>query len=63
VKEFLSQKEIAFTDHDVTKDRAALEEMRKITQGGLSVPVIHIGDEVIVGFDEERIKKALGLKS
>jgi glutaredoxin 3 len=63
VKEFLSQKGIAFTDHDVTKDRAALEEMRKITQGGLSVPVIHIGDEVIVGFDEERIKKALGLKS
>ena len=36
--------------------------MRKITEGGLSVPVIHIGDEIIVGFDEERIKKALGLK-
>jgi glutaredoxin len=62
VKEFLSQKGIAFTDHDVTTDRAALEEMRKITQGGLSVPVIHIGNEIIVGFDEERIKKALGLK-
>jgi glutaredoxin len=62
VKEFLSQKGVAYTDHDVTKDRAALEEMRKITQGGLSVPVVHIGDEVIVGFDEERIKKALGLK-
>ncbi len=62
MKEFLSQKGIQFTDHDVTKDRAALEEMRKITQGGLSVPVIHIGDDIIVGFDEERIKKALGLK-
>ena len=62
MKEFLSQKGIAFTDHDVTTDRAALEEMRKITQGGLSVPVIHIGNEIIVGFDEERIKKALGLK-
>jgi glutaredoxin 3 len=62
VKEFLSQKGIVFTDHDVTKDREALEEMRRITQGGLSVPVIHIGDEIIVGFDEERIKKALGLK-
>jgi glutaredoxin 3 len=62
VKEFLSQKEIAYTDHDVTTDKAALEEMRKITEGGLSVPVIHIGKEIIVGFDEERIKKALGLK-
>lgn len=62
MKEFLSQKEITYIDHDVTTDKTALEEMRKITQGGLSVPVIHIGDEIIVGFDEERIKKALGLK-
>jgi hypothetical protein len=37
--------------------------MRKITDGGLSVPVLHIGDEIIVGFDEARISKALGLKS
>jgi hypothetical protein len=37
--------------------------MRKITDGGLSVPVLHIGNEVIVGFDETRISKALGLKS
>ncbi len=36
--------------------------MRKITEGGLSVPVVHIGNEIIVGFDEERVKKALGLK-
>jgi glutaredoxin len=62
VKEFLSQKSVAYTDHDVTTDTTALEEMRKITEGGLSVPVIHVGNEVIVGFDEERIKKALGIK-
>jgi glutaredoxin 3 len=62
VKEFLSQKGITYTDHDVTTDKTALEEMRKITQGGLSVPVIHIADEIIVGFDEDRIKKALGIK-
>ncbi len=62
MKEFLSQHAVAYTDFDVTKDKAALEQMRKLTQGGLSVPVIHIGEEIIVGFDEERIKKALGLK-
>jgi glutaredoxin 3 len=61
-KEFLSQKGVAYTDYDVTTDKNALEEMRKLTQGGLSVPVIHIGEEIIVGFDEERVKKALGLK-
>ena len=62
MKEFLSQKSVAYTDHDVTTDKTALEEMRKITEGGLSVPVVHIGSEIIVGFDEERIKKALGIK-
>jgi hypothetical protein len=36
--------------------------MRRITNGGLSVPVFHIGDEVIVGFDEDRVSRALGLK-
>ena len=36
--------------------------MRKITEGGLSVPVLAIGNEIIVGFDEARISKALGIK-
>jgi len=58
-KEFLTKKEIDFIDHDVTKDRDALEEMRKLTQGGLSVPVLHICDEIIIGFDQARIEKVL----
>lgn len=47
-------------DHDVTSDNEAMEEMRKLTEGGLSVPVIKIGDEVIVGFDKGRIEELLG---
>jgi alkyl hydroperoxide reductase subunit F len=58
-KEFLTKKEVAFIDHDVTTDKEALEEMRKLTQGGLSVPVLHICDEIIIGFDQARIEKAL----
>ena len=58
-KEFLSQKGVAFTAHDVTKDRAALEEMRKISGGALRVPVISICSEVLVGFDKERVEQAL----
>ena len=38
-KEFLSQKGYKFTDYDVTRDRAALDEMVKIS-GARSVPVI-----------------------
>ena len=58
-KEFLSQKGIEYTAFDVTKDKAALEEMRKISGGALRVPVIAICNEVMVGFDRDRVEMAL----
>jgi glutaredoxin 3 len=58
VKEFLSQKGYKFTDYDVTKDRAALDEMVKIS-GARSVPVIAACNEVMVGFDRTRLEQML----
>ena len=58
-KEFLSQKGYKFTDIDVTKDRAALDEMVKIS-GARSVPVITACNEVMVGFDRTRLEQMLG---
>jgi len=58
VKEFLSQKGYKFTDYDVTKDRAALDEMVKIS-GARSVPVIAACNEVMVGFDRNRLEQML----
>jgi glutaredoxin len=57
-KEFLSQKGYKFTDYDVTKDRAALDEMVKIS-GARSVPVIAACNEVMVGFDKTRLDQML----
>jgi glutaredoxin len=57
-KEFLSQKGYAFTEYDVTKDRAALDEMVKIS-GARSVPVIVACNEVMVGFDKTRLEQML----
>ena len=57
-KEFLSQKGYPFTEYDVTKDRAALDEMVKIS-GARSVPVITACNEVMVGFDKTRIEQML----
>ena len=57
-KEFLSQKGYEFTDYDVTKDRAALDEMVKIS-GARSVPVIAACNEVMVGFDRTRLEQML----
>jgi glutaredoxin len=58
-KEFLSQKGVAFTDYDVTKDKEALAEMKKISGGALRVPVISVCNEVMVGFDRDRLDMAL----
>lgn len=57
-KEFLSQKGYKFTEHDVTKDRAALDEMVKLS-GGRSVPVIAACNDVMVGFDKTRLEQML----
>jgi len=57
-KEFLSQKGFQFTEYDVTKDRAALDEMVRIS-GARSVPVIAACNEVMVGFDRSRLEEML----
>jgi glutaredoxin 3 len=57
-KEFLSQKGYKFTEYDVTKDRAALDEMVKIS-GARSVPVILACNEVMVGFERNRLEQML----
>ncbi len=57
-KEFLSQKGYKFTEYDVTKDREALDEMVRIS-GARSVPVIAACNEVMVGFDRNRLEQML----
>ncbi len=66
LKAFLKENAIPFTDHNVAEDEAAREEMQKITDGGSSVPVIvfnqgQTDEEIQVGYDPEKVQKALGL--
>jgi glutaredoxin len=58
-KEFLSKRGVPFQDFNVMKDKAALEEMRSISGGALRVPVISVCNEVLVGFDKNRLELAL----
>jgi glutaredoxin 3 len=58
VKEFLSQKNVGFTEHDVSQDRAAAKEMISRT-GQKGVPVTVIDGETIIGFDLARLEQAL----
>ncbi len=60
-KQYLSSKNIPYTDYDVSRDRnAAMEMIRKSGQQG--VPVLDIDGNIVVGFDKERIDALLGIK-
>lgn len=59
-KQYLKQKDIAFDDVDVSSDQAAAQEMIQ-KSGQMGVPVLDIEGQIIVGFDQQAINKALGL--
>jgi len=59
-KRFLKDNNVDFEDFDVSADRAKAQEMIR-KSGQMAVPVLDIEGEIIVGFDRERIVKALGL--
>ena len=57
-KDFLKENKIKFEDKNVADDDAARNEMVE-KSGQMGVPVLDINGTVIVGFDQESIKKAL----
>lgn len=57
-KEFFKEHSVDFTEKDVASDEQAREEMVK-KSGFFGVPVIEIDNELIVGFDKEKISKLL----
>lgn len=57
-KEWLTEKGVPYVDYNVGEDMARRKEMVEIT-GQLGVPVIKIGDDVMVGFNQEQMAKLL----
>ena len=58
VKQFFSEKNVSFEDVDVSSNReAAMEMIEKSGQTG--VPVVQVGNTVIVGFNKPAIEQAL----
>ncbi len=57
-KEFLKSKGLNFEDIDVAADHNLAKEMIK-KSGQMSIPVIEIDGEIIIGFDKEKIETLL----
>jgi len=60
-KDFLKANNVEFTDYDLSVDAVKRDEIIKKT-GQMGVPVIEIGDEIMIGFDKARISELLGIK-
>ncbi len=61
-KDYFNANGIAYTEHNVGTDAERRKEMMELT-GQLAVPVIRVGDEVVVGFREDVIAHMLGIGS
>lgn len=59
-KEFLAENNVEYSDIDVAADDAKAQEMIQ-KSGQMGVPVIDIDGKIIVGFDRDAMKEALGL--
>ena len=57
-KDYFTEKGITYVDHNVAEDREKAQEMIQ-KSGQMGVPVIVIGDEIVVGFDQPLLDKLL----
>jgi glutaredoxin 3 len=59
-KEFFKEKGVDYTEYNVAADLEKRQEMIQ-KSGQMGVPVILVGDEMIIGFDKERLASLLGI--
>jgi glutaredoxin 3 len=57
-KEYFKEHNVNYEEHDVAADQAKRQEMIEMT-GQMGVPVIRIGDDVVVGFDQDKVAELL----
>ena len=60
-KEFFKKNNVSYEDFNVATNLEKRKEMVE-KSGQMGVPVILIGDELIVGFDKAKISGLLGIK-
>ena len=59
-KEFLTSRNVAFEDYNVAEDAEKRSEMVE-KSGQMGVPVIVVGDDMLVGFNQSKLTELLGL--
>jgi glutaredoxin 3 len=60
-KDWMTEKNVSYVDYNVAQDMERRKEMVEIT-GQLGVPVIKVGNDVMIGFDPVRLAGLVGVK-
>jgi glutaredoxin len=60
-KDYFKEKGVAYEDFDVAADQTKRKEMVE-KSGQLGVPVIQIGNNIIIGFNKPKVMELLGIK-
>lgn len=61
LKEWLKKNKIQFTDTDISRDQKAAEDLVK-RSGQQGVPQTDINGQIVVGFNQPRLKQLLGIQ-
>ncbi len=59
-KGFFEDNGIEYKEYDLSEDAEKRDEMIEKT-GQMSVPMIEIGDDIVVGFDKKEVSRLLGI--
>lgn len=59
-KAFFKEHNVTYTEHDVAADREKAQEMIQ-KSGQMGVPVTFVDNDMVIGFDEDRLKKLLNV--
>ena len=60
--EFFDAHNVQYTNHDVSTDLVQRQAMIEMT-GQMGVPVIKIGNDIVIGFDKEKLGELLHISA
>jgi glutaredoxin 3 len=61
-KAFFKDNNVEYTEYNVAEDAGKRQEMIEMT-GQMGVPVIKVGESAMVGFNEDKVREMIGMKS
>lgn len=60
-KEFFVKNNVAYSEYDVGRDLAKRQDMIE-KSGQMGVPVIMVGNDMVIGFNKPRLAELLGIQ-